>query len=114
MVTTKENGLLEAIIKHCTYIEKKIPDVTYERFMQNEDFLRLMCFSILQIGELAKHFDKEFITKYGSIPWIKIMGMRDRVAHGYDSIEKDVVWDTIQNDIVPLHNYCNQILEENK
>jgi len=114
MVTTKEIGLLLAIIKHCTYIEGKITGIKYDEFMQNEDFQRMMCFSILQIGELAKHFDKTFITKYGLVPWIKIMGMRDRVAHGYDSIEKDVVWSTIQLDIVPLHEYCNQILEENK
>ena len=114
MLTIKEKGLLLAIIKHCTYIESKVPGVTYEEFLKNEDLIRLMCFSILQIGELSKHFDNAFISKYGSVPWVRIMGMRDRIAHGYDKIEVDKVWDVVQNKIKPLHSYCDQILEENK
>ena len=114
MLTTKEKGLLIAIINHCIYIETKIPGISFEEFSMNEDLIRLMCFSILQICELAKHFDDEFISKYGSVPWIRIMGMRDRIAHGYDKIEIDKVWDVIQNKISILHSYCNQILEENK
>ena len=114
MLTTKQTGLLISIRKHCIYIEEKIPNVTYEDFVKNEDLIRLMCFSILQIGELAKHFELDFIAKYGAVPWKQMMGMRDIVAHGYDTVKLDKVWLTIQNDIVPLHNYCNQILEENK
>ena len=114
MLTTKEIGLLIAIVKHCSYIEEKLPNLSFDEFATNEDLIRLMCFSILQIGELAKHFEPEFITQYSAVPWKEMMGMRDKVAHGYDTIKVDKVWQTVQNDIVPLHNYCNLILEENK
>lgn len=114
MLTTKEKGLLIAIVKHCSYIESKVPGVTFEEFSKNEDLIRLMCFSILQIGELSKHLSDEFILKYGSVPWIRIMGMRDRIAHGYDKIETEKVWDVVQNKISVLYSYCNQILKENQ
>jgi uncharacterized protein with HEPN domain len=30
------------------------------------------------------------------------MGIRDHIAHGYFDIDADVIWETIQNDLVPL------------
>ena len=67
----------------------------------------------MQIGELAKNFDKTFISKYSDVPWRQIKGMRDKVAHGYGSIDKDRVWKTTINDIDPLLDYCQKILSEN-
>ena len=89
-------------------------DLTREEFDNNEDILQIICFNIMQIGELAKNFEPSFTKKYNDAPWKQIKGMRDKVAHGYGSIDKDVVWKTASKDINPLLQYCNQILEENK
>lgn len=48
-----------------------------------------------------------------SVPWRQIKGMRDKVAHGYGTIDMDRVWDTVLNDINPLLKYCKEILEKN-
>ena len=39
--------------------------------------------------------------------------MRDKVAHGYGTIDLDRVWDTAQRDIKPLLDYCQKIISEN-
>ena len=46
----------------------------------------VLCFNLLQIGELAKKFDPNFVKEYGSTPWKEIKGMRDRIVHGYDTV----------------------------
>lgn len=39
--------------------------------------------------------------------------MRDRVGHGYGTIDMNVVWKTATEDIKPLKNYCEIILKDN-
>lgn len=113
MLTVKEVGILNAIIKHCKKINEKINGVTQEEFENDEDIVQIICFNILQIGELAKNLETSFIEKYSGVPWKHIKGMRDKVAHGYGTINIDLVWDTAINNIYPLYIYCMSILENN-
>lgn len=114
MLSIKEHGLLLSIIKHCEKISGKMDGLTREAFDRDEDVVQIICFNILQIGELAKNFDLEFLKRHDQVPWKHIKGMRDRVAHGYDTIDMDMVWDTALTDIPPLLTYCRSILSENK
>lgn len=112
MLSIKEKGLLLAIIKHCEKINEKMNGLTREKLDTDEDVLQIICFNIMQIGELAKNFDKTFIDLYSDVPWKQIKGMRDKVAHGYGSIDKDKVWKTALIDINPLLDYCHKILDK--
>lgn len=112
MLSTKETGLLLSIIKHCQKIIEKTTNISKESFEQNEDIIQIVCFNILQIGELAKNFEPQFITKYNKVPWKYIKGMRDKVAHGYGTIDIDRIWATAIKDIKPLWDYCSEILDE--
>lgn len=114
MLTVKEKGLLLSIIKHCNKINKKMNEFTREQFNADEDIVEIICFNILQIGELAKNFDSQFIATYNKVPWNKIKGMRDKVAHGYDKIDMDRVWYTALDDITPLLKYCEEIIKINE
>ncbi len=82
-------------------------------FDNNEDVIEIICFNIMQIGELAKNFEPAFIENYNAVPWKQIKGMRDKVAHGYGTIDLDRVWFTATNDIKPLLNYCKNIVDNN-
>ena len=113
MLTNKEQGLLINIIKHCKKINEKMNNLTREQFDNDEDVVQIICFNILQIGELAKNFEPKFVAKYSGVPWRQIKGMRDKVAHGYGTIDKERVWKTALNDINPLLNYCQKILDDN-
>ena len=102
------------IIEHCKRIEGKIIGATRETLDSNKDVEEIICFNILQIGELAKNLSSDFIKKYPKVLWGKIKGMRDVVAHGYGTIDLNRVWETASEEVKPLREYCEQILEENK
>ena len=70
-----------------------------------------MCFNILQIGELVKKLSDEFIVKYNKVQWKSIKGMRDRVAHGYDTLDREQIWKAASEDIAPLKEYCEEIIK---
>lgn len=58
------------------------------------------------IGEGIKQLDKRTEGKLFSlqpdIPWQLVMGMRDRIAHGYFDLDIGYIEDVILNDIDPL------------
>ncbi len=54
------------------------------------------------IGEAARRVSPQDQSKYSSIPWNEIIGMRNRLVHGYDQVDLNVLWDTIEFDLPPL------------
>ncbi len=62
------------------------------------------------IGEAAsKVADATKATSPG-IPWISIIGMRNRLIHGYFDIDSDVVWKTVTEEIPELHRSLKLLL----
>lgn len=114
MLTIKEKGILEHIITHSGRILAKAQGKKKEDLLNNDDLREIICFNILQIGELVKHLDNTFLERNDKMAWKDIKGMRDIVAHGYDRINIDRVWNTVQKDIPELKEYAKILLIENK
>ncbi len=51
------------------------------------------------IGEAASQLTPELRAELASVPWGQIVGMRNRLVHGYYLIEADIVWDTVTEDL---------------
>ena len=112
MLTTKEKGLLEYVVSYCKRVKELIVGVTKEDFDSSKNIRELICFNLLQIGELVAIFADEFINKYNKIPWREIKGMRNIIVHRYGTINMERVWKTATEDINPLEVYCKEILNE--
>lgn len=54
------------------------------------------------VGEAASRVSSETRARYPDIPWIQIVGMRNRLIHGYDVLDYDILWDTVNDDLPPL------------
>jgi uncharacterized protein with HEPN domain len=54
----------------------------------------------------------DFRNAYPAIPWKAIAGMRDRLIHGYFSVDYDIVWDVIENKLPELQPQIEAILKE--
>jgi uncharacterized protein with HEPN domain len=63
-----------------------------------------MC--IPSFGELVGHLTDTFKETNDKIPWHKIRGMRNYVAHEYGSIDLDIVWYAATNSINDLKSFC--------
>jgi uncharacterized protein with HEPN domain len=44
------------------------------------------------LGEAVKRLPDDLRTRHPQVPWDKIAGTRDYIAHGYDSVDYDVIW----------------------
>ncbi|GAB4381369.1 MAG: DUF86 domain-containing protein [Elainellaceae cyanobacterium] len=59
-------------------------------------------YQITIMGEATKRLSREFREQHPEAPWDDIAGMRDIVAHQYDRIDLDIVWQVIQRNIPEL------------
>lgn len=62
-------------------------------------------FNLVILGEaatklMAGHAD--FLSRHPQVPWRAIRDMRNQVAHGYFTIDVDVVWRTVQHALPEL------------
>lgn len=64
------------------------------------------CMVLIAIGESIKNLDKitdgQLLPTYPSIPWKRVMGMRDVIAHHYFDVDAEVVYSVIAKEIEPL------------
>ena len=54
------------------------------------------------IGEAAARVSLDFQERHPEIPWREIVGMRNRLIHGYNAVRLDFVWEVVQSDLPPL------------
>ncbi len=47
------------------------------------------------MGEAAAHAPEEFKKQHPEIPWAKVIGMRNKVAHEYFGVDAEIIWKTI-------------------
>lgn len=63
------------------------------------------------IGEAATRVSAATRAQHMAIPWPQIVGMRNRLIHGYDTVNRQLLWDTIQQDLPALIAALETILE---
>jgi len=54
------------------------------------------------VGEAAAHVSQTGRGRLPDIPWPQVVGLRNRLIHGYDQVDFDVLWKIVQVDLPPL------------
>ena len=54
------------------------------------------------IGEAASRTPADERARDPQIPWAQIVGLRNRLIHGYDSIDFDILWQIVTSDLTAL------------
>jgi len=82
--------------------------------LDSDRMLELSLIRLVEIiGEAAARIGIESKEKHPSIPWLQIVGIRNRLVHGYDAVDLDILWDTIIDDLPPLIAELERILSSN-
>ena len=79
--------------------------VSYVEGLSKEDFLadsrtqQAVIMNLIIIGEAAAKLMQDhagFTQAHPDVPWHRMKGMRNRIAHGYFDTDLEIVWDTVQ------------------
>ena len=68
----------------------------------------------LIIGEAAANISSECRKRHPQIPWVDIIGMRNRLIHAYFDVDLDILWNTATTKLEPLIKELNKIILRSK
>ena len=63
------------------------------------------------IGEAAGRVAADERARHPDIPWSEIVGLRNRLIHGYDSVDFDILWQIVSDDLPPVIAALEKALE---
>ena len=103
---------LEDAAVACTRIGEFTLDHSLEQFLQS-DLLRSAVERQLEIiGEALGTASREDASVEDLIPGIpRIVALRNRIIHGYESVDPELVWDLVKTNVPLLMSQLNSILE---
>ena len=83
-------------------IRSYIENVSRGEFLANPQLQDSVIRRIEIMGEAAGRLSAAFRKRNPEIPWARIRGMRNRMIHGYEDIDMDIVWATVDQHIPHL------------
>ncbi|MDR1671759.1 MAG: DUF86 domain-containing protein [Alistipes sp.] len=78
--------------------------------------LNAVCMKLLTVGEEVKALDRktggELLSRYGSIPWREVMGLRDIIAHHYFDVDAGEIFSVVKHDLPPLAEVVRRMIKD--
>jgi uncharacterized protein with HEPN domain len=103
---------LEDISVAISDIGSFVQGMSADGFMADKKTVNAVVRSLEIIGEATRKIPEDIRERYPDVPWEEIIGMRNRLIHEYFGVDLDIVWQTIQNDLVPLKTAISAMLKE--
>ena len=103
---------LQDIVDYAEKAMRFVRGVSFDDFGDNEEKVFAVVKALEVIGEAARHLPKSLSDKYPAVPWKKVTGMRDKMTHEYFSVDLEVVWRTVHEDLPPLRDTAKKMLED--
>lgn len=83
----------------------------YEGVLADEPVQALLVRQLEIVGEASANLSAAFVAAHQDWPWREMKSMRNRLIHGYASVDLDEVWATVQNDLPGLTDKLRAVLD---
>jgi len=103
---TRVHHMLDAVTEILLYAEGK----AREDLDSNIPLLRLIERNIEILGEAAARLSDSYRASHPEIPWKTIIGMRNRLAHAYFNLNRDILWATLQERLPDLRSRLESMI----
>jgi len=100
----RDEVIVKKILSEIDDIMKFVDDITEDEFYDDIKTQKAVVMSLINIGELSKNFSEQFIIANANIPWKKVQAMRNVAAHKYETIDMQIVWDTVHISVIELRD----------
>ena len=105
---------LDDILESVEKIKRFTKGMSYDEFVDDPKTVDAVLRNFEVIGEAAKNVPDDIRTEYTDVPWSEMAGMRDKLIHGYATVELQIVWETIRKEIPTLGTQIESVRDELK
>lgn len=94
----EEKKLLVDVQEACQSISRRCAECTFEQYVADRWFRRAVEREFEIIGEALNRLDRLAPTAAARITSLRrIVDFRNRIIHGYDSVDDVIVWQTVEH-----------------
>ena len=101
----------EDILMAIGKIERYTEKLTFKDFKDDELKVDGAVRNLEIIGEAGNHISEGIKSKFSTIEWAQIVGMRNVFVHEYFGVDTNIVWEIIKDDLPELKEKVIKILE---
>ncbi len=106
-----DKARLQHIYDAILEIESYLENSSFSDFMDNS-MMRFACIKQMEIiGEASNHVSEETQSRFSTIEWKQVIGMRNVFVHEYFGIDVQLVWEIIERDIPDLKKKVKEIID---
>ena len=103
---------LQDMIDACDECPTFVEDMTFEEFDRDRKTKLAVEREIEIIGEAVNNLPEHIQQSAPEVPWHRIIGMRNRLAHAFFSVNHEIVWTAVQGELSPLRQSVERLLNE--
>ncbi|MEW6554659.1 MAG: DUF86 domain-containing protein [Actinomycetota bacterium] len=103
---------LQDILDSIDEISDFVEGMSLGDFAADKKTINAVLRSIEVMGEASRKIPEGIRAQYPQVPWRKMTGMRDKLIHEYHGVDIDTVWQTLHEDIPPLKDQIQEIMDK--
>jgi uncharacterized protein with HEPN domain len=108
--TNRDIAALWDMAQAIANINEVVSDTDREQFLANWREQSIIERQLEILGEAARRISEKFQQEHPDMNWRQIIGLRNVIAHQYDRIEPDLIWEIITSDLLGLYQKIQQLL----
>jgi uncharacterized protein with HEPN domain len=112
MPNRSDHAALTDIVEAVSRIQRYVGIATFDEFMLKTETQDAVVRNFEIIGEAVKNLSPALRKQHTEVQWAKIAGMRDRLIHHYFSVDWDVLWEAMRENLPTLKEQAQRILKE--
>lgn len=86
----------------------------FEAFRDDPRTLKAVHWNLSVVGEAARHAPAEVVAAHPEVPWAPMRDMRNRILHGYDTVDAGIVWQVVQAEMPLLLTALERLAQEHR
>lgn len=103
-------GLLAEIERACSRIRSYLNGMDLTAFLADPRSQDAVLMQLIVAGEAAKSLAPDVRAEAPETAWDRLIGLRNRIAHGYDALRRDQIWFLIEENLSLLETAVSRML----
>ncbi|MCF8372680.1 MAG: DUF86 domain-containing protein [Bacteroidales bacterium] len=106
--------LLEDILESINKLFSYTKDFDFDSFKRDDKTIDAVIRNFEIIGEAANRLSPQLYSENGSVQWHQIIGLRNRLIHGYFGVDIQIIWNIISKDLQLFKTQIESVIAKQK